>query len=57
MRYHYQYHIELKKRSTHLLNNLSDCLIFAPEKCQVFSTGCKSMTLCDAGAVLVPTEL
>jgi len=36
--------IELKKWSSHLLDNLSDCLICAPAKFQVSSTGFKPIT-------------
>ena len=50
--------VELKKWSSHLLDNLSDCLINAPEKFQVSSTGFKPIPSANyADVVLLPTEL
>ena len=47
------YKDKLKKWSSHLLNNLSNCLIGAPEKFQMSWTGFDP----DAGALLSQTEL
>ena len=42
---------EFMKRSSHLLDNLSDCLIWAPEKMPCVFNRIQTHDLCDAGAL------